>query len=431
MLSNTSRSTSKRGAAKGFTLIELLVVIAIIAVLIALLLPAVQQAREAARRSQCKNSLKQIGLALANYESTYKEFPKAVQIAVLNATSSCGNYSATTSWGTAILPFIDQQTVWNQWNNTIPPWLQQGVAGTNLPIFRCASNPATGDLNRCVVGSAGSGNQEKIGTSSLHGCDGTQYDFQEGISDYTAISGIASDPTTNFTTLESGSSFGTSSNRSNGVMSWPLVGAGDATSMAAIVSTGGFSPAAYTNYGSSYGDITDGASNTMIVGECAGRQALYIKGKLVQIGPGGFSFSSTGVVGSGAGPSTDRTHDWPVCRSENDYAWQQRKEGGGGWSDMYNATFGNGSGRMVGLAPSALANWPNSIPNGGLDTGTNKSILINGINHPGYNLYSFHTGGANVVYADGSVHFLSENIDVASFIALVTKSGGEAIASQQ
>ncbi|HVJ66658.1 MAG TPA: DUF1559 domain-containing protein, partial [Caulifigura sp.] len=80
----------------GFTLIELLVVIAIIAILIALLLPAVQQAREAARRTQCKNNLKQIGLALHNYESTYTVFPPGR-----------GSFTEATP-GAFILPFLEQ-----------------------------------------------------------------------------------------------------------------------------------------------------------------------------------------------------------------------------------------------------------------------------------------------------------------------------------
>ena len=82
---------------RGFTLIELLVVIAIIAVLIALLLPAVQQAREAARRTQCKNNLKQMGLALHNYHDTYNGFPPG------NVASSVGG------WGAAI------QTIGGLW----------------------------------------------------------------------------------------------------------------------------------------------------------------------------------------------------------------------------------------------------------------------------------------------------------------------------
>src|SRR5437660_1842136 len=93
---------------QGFTLIELLVVIAIIAVLIALLLPAVQQAREAARRSQCKNNLKQYGLALANYHDVYKMYP-------IGGDQTWGN-STYLGWQPRILPFIDQMPIFNQIN---------------------------------------------------------------------------------------------------------------------------------------------------------------------------------------------------------------------------------------------------------------------------------------------------------------------------
>src|ERR1700682_3781970 len=95
----------------GFTLIELLVVIAIIAVLVAMLLPAVQQAREAARRSQCKNNLKQIGLAIANYESTYTCLPFGKG---LNYPAKGGPVYARWSLHSMILPYMDQQPLYNQ-----------------------------------------------------------------------------------------------------------------------------------------------------------------------------------------------------------------------------------------------------------------------------------------------------------------------------
>src|ERR1700760_4675266 len=90
---------------RGFTLIELLVVIAIIAVLIALLLPAVQQAREAARRTQCKNNLKQFGLAVFNYESTHKLFPASGKGVDFGQVSL---QAFPISTFTQILPFTDQ-----------------------------------------------------------------------------------------------------------------------------------------------------------------------------------------------------------------------------------------------------------------------------------------------------------------------------------
>lgn len=90
---------SKNRRQRGFTLIELLVVIAIIAVLVALLLPAVQQAREAARRSQCKNNLKQIGIAMQTYEETYQCFP-------VGAYGCCWG-----TWLVALLPYVERQAL--------------------------------------------------------------------------------------------------------------------------------------------------------------------------------------------------------------------------------------------------------------------------------------------------------------------------------
>ena len=128
---------------RGFTLIELLVVIAIIAVLIALLLPAVQQAREAARRSQCKNSLKQMGLAMHNYLDLYQRFPSGGWYANGSGISP--------SWRASILPLIDQQPLFKRLNFSLPaggsfttPYSGANVVlqGKVIPIYSCPSNPA-------------------------------------------------------------------------------------------------------------------------------------------------------------------------------------------------------------------------------------------------------------------------------------------------
>ena len=114
---------------RAFTLIELLVVIAIIAILVALLLPAVQQAREAARRSQCKNNLKQMGLALHNYHSTYRSFPIGAQ-----------NNVSKANWRLSLLPYLDQATVFNQIN------FAQNIAMTYPGPDPDAQNPVLSHL---------------------------------------------------------------------------------------------------------------------------------------------------------------------------------------------------------------------------------------------------------------------------------------------
>ena len=128
---------------RGFTLIELLVVIAIIAVLIALLLPAVQQAREAARRSQCKNNLKQLGLALHNYHGTFNVLP-------------AGRYSlaGTTYLGhstfTMLLPYFDQAPLYNSMNTSVGFNSAPNFGAPSLTILTgllCPSNPVTDGVN--------------------------------------------------------------------------------------------------------------------------------------------------------------------------------------------------------------------------------------------------------------------------------------------
>ena len=131
-----------RKVSRGFTLIELLVVIAIIAALIALLLPAVQQAREAARRTGCRNNLKQIGLALHNYLSSFTIFPPGS-----TSTIDYGVWSSNPSdyhlhsWASLILPNLDQGNLYNQVNYNVSALDAVNVAAASQQIaaYRCPS----------------------------------------------------------------------------------------------------------------------------------------------------------------------------------------------------------------------------------------------------------------------------------------------------
>ena len=166
---SSRRSSERQGrpsttTTRGFTLIELLVVIAIIAVLIALLLPAVQQAREAARRTQCRNNLKQFGIALHNYHDSFQTFPPGVfevrnpgQDGIIGASAPNDRVPAW-GWGVFLLPNLDQAPLYQQLNPG-PVRLDSLITSSSpllqapLAAFRCPSStvPDVNDLKDLSV----------------------------------------------------------------------------------------------------------------------------------------------------------------------------------------------------------------------------------------------------------------------------------------
>lgn len=161
---------------RGFTLIELLVVIAIIGVLVALLLPAVQQAREAARKTQCRNNLKQLGLALHNYHDAFNVFPPGVvqvrsvgQSGIIRAGDP-NDQTPAWGWGAFILPFLDQGPLFNQLSPGPVSYGSLVVANsnlvkTNLTVFRCPTSTAP-DQNDLADASLQTADTQKVGTSN-------------------------------------------------------------------------------------------------------------------------------------------------------------------------------------------------------------------------------------------------------------------------
>jgi len=289
-----------RAMRRGFTLIELLVVIAIIAVLIALLLPAVQQARESARRTQCKNNLKQLGLALHNYHDTAKMFPPLeVQDATFlsSGNNNWGAYAG--NWNTLLLPYIDQAPMYNTIN-----FGAAYNAGTNVNAFKqkytallCPSNPV----------------QDQIWTDThvIH---------------YFAVAGGANNPPGGMERI-----------------SWATGGTGGA---AVDVLKGIF----YHSSNTSLAAVTDGASNTVMVSEVFGYQPTSMQALATVADGRGMKFSAVTCTQYQINPST------------------------------------------------VAARWMS----------------------PG----SFHTGGTQVLMADGAVRFVSQNINAPTWQALGGRGDG-------
>ena len=317
----------KRGHryARGFTLIELLVVIAIIAVLIALLLPAVQQAREAARRTQCKNNMKQMGLALFNYHDTFNIFPPALlNSGRYNGGAYYSNINMvlnTTGW-VFMLPYIDQAAAYNQYNFNVCSSMSSpygsivsgtdatnvAITGMNLPMLNCASDPV-----------AGTQSTESAGTNAFYSRNQARY------TSYLFSAGSADDYN------------------------------GPYASMQSDVRQGAFG-----NSGAArLRDMTDGASNSLLIGE------------------------------SWAGPNFKTSYEY------------------GPWGMTGTHTCCHGylpSSSSTALNSASVAAYASQW-------GINKSYTP-----PARQVYAWvfgsgHTGGAQFLLGDGTVRFLSENLD--------------------
>jgi prepilin-type N-terminal cleavage/methylation domain-containing protein/prepilin-type processing-associated H-X9-DG protein len=299
----------------GFTLIELLVTIAIIALLIGLLLPAVQQAREAARRAQCANNLKQIGLALHNYEGQWGMFPTSTRPI---PTQPGGKQAATLA---RILPFLEQGSLFNQYEFRVnwfeapnPPVIQ-----TQLAVFQCPSTPNSNRLDTKLI---------TVGGVSFSG--------PRACADYAPMEGVGS----------------------------LLTGTG-----LVDVQSEGSPGALQVNFTQCrLADIRDGTSSTLLIAEHAGRPVWYIRGKVDPL--------ATVLPGAG-------------------------------WADDEQDFF------LHGAKDDALASPPGPC-------------AINC--HNDGEIYSFHPGTANTLFADGHAKFQSASTDIRVVARLITPRSQEVVA---
>jgi prepilin-type N-terminal cleavage/methylation domain-containing protein/prepilin-type processing-associated H-X9-DG protein len=362
---------------KGFTLIELLVVIAIIGILISLLLPAVQKIRDAAANLQCRNNLKQIALAAHNYHDGYGHFPAGsiarqgtAPLGQPGAINTCSYYD---TWGIALLPYVEQGNVYNLWNPNMPNIAPDNVAGanfalmrqTNLKIYNCPSDVSAGA--GFTPYRPDSGNDYTTNTSSGPGGNGP---YKNGPYPLFAPSTYR---------CVSGASYGGSdwwSNPSNPDAGGSNENWDDASQVPALMAhfpgDRGVMHAVDTAIGASwesFNSISDGTSNCLMFGEYA-------------------------------------TKTQPGRRTFWAYAYTS-----------YNES-------LVSFAQpwTLIADFQECSRQGGaynVQSGNNQCKRAWG---------SFHTGGLNFAFCDGSVHTISRNVNMVYVLpALATIAGGEVI----
>jgi prepilin-type N-terminal cleavage/methylation domain-containing protein/prepilin-type processing-associated H-X9-DG protein len=360
-----SSTAVRRG---GFTLIELLVVIAIIAVLISLLLPAVQSAREAARRAQCINNLKQLGLAVANYESANGAYPASYGAPPWRGT--WGSWSPQSM----MLGYVEQTQIYNACNFMLVSHEGDAMSAANqtavtnrIANFLCPSGPAPPGT---YWGRARPGN-------SYFGSVGATLNWVGNMG----------------------------GGRPNGLFMFG--GAGNDWDRVNAIKIG---------------DITDGTSNTIAFGEW--KIGDFDENKLslqdvIKAGsrPGGEDPWGNPRAAMPAGATQLR--DWlNLCASRapgSVGSWQNNQSGlGGNWNQgMFGWSLGN------------VLQPPNPpYPNCRTETWDGD------FDQPGmYGLSSYHPGGANVAFADGSVRFLKNTTNERTVWALGTRDGGEVISA--
>jgi prepilin-type N-terminal cleavage/methylation domain-containing protein/prepilin-type processing-associated H-X9-DG protein len=355
----------------GFTLIELLVVIAIIAVLIALLLPAVQQAREAARRTQCKNNLKQLGIAMHSFHDTYKHLP--------SSNRPPGTGTVRISGITRLLPYIDQAPLYNLYDQT-KAWDHAAnlpVTSTRLTALVCPSNPKSGGLD---------GDPDPATAPS-----GAYSAGVVAITDYSPNKGV---------------------NAAVQLLPTSVFPAGYLTGLFTDPNTVGtanvheYYPGLLTqNSDPKLADCTDGLSNTVAYVESAGRPTLWRKGPKAQ----------------GSLP-TNRVNGGGWCRPASDVLTSAQQSDGAAVASSLTPNTGTAAVTTITGNPV-----PFNATNGAQVSASYPDSTY--LTHSTSQSFSFHTGGGHFLFGDGSVRFIADNVDFKTFIAGHTRGNGEIEAS--